>query len=78
MRIARQTGWTAQFHTFPNCGRAAIYVLQPGTPEPAAATIAVPAQSGQVDALERELQAMRQSTSWRVTAPLRALGRLRR
>jgi len=28
--IAARTGWKATFHPFPGCGRAAIYVLEPG------------------------------------------------
>lgn len=29
VKIASQTGWNATFHRFPDCGRAAIYVLEP-------------------------------------------------
>ncbi|MGN6272321.1 MAG: class I SAM-dependent methyltransferase [Protaetiibacter sp.] len=36
------------------------------------------AQLSRVDALEREVAELRSSTSWKVTAPLRALGGLRR
>ncbi len=83
MQIAQATGWTATFHPFPNCGRAAVYVLEPTQPQ----GVVTPSPEDsrvreQMLLLKRELAAMRSSTSWRVTGPLRAakgaLDRLRR
>ncbi len=38
MQVARRSGWTPRYHDFPPCGRAAIYVLTPGSePTPPAA-----------------------------------------
>jgi SAM-dependent methyltransferase len=83
MQIASLKGWTPSFHPFPNVGRAAIYVLEP-TARKAAEGQPLPADTRLVerlDSLQRELAAMRASTSWRLTAPLRAskgvLARLR-
>ena len=74
MQIAEATGWTARFHPFANCGRAAVYVLEAaqagaGKPErpPADAFL-----NEQVQTLQRELAAIQASTSWRLTIPLRA------
>ena len=78
MRIAELTGWTATFHPYPGCGRANIYVLEeaPGRSRGSAAD---PLLTERVRVLQRELaqmrvelSAMRASTSWRVTQPLRA------
>jgi 2-polyprenyl-3-methyl-5-hydroxy-6-metoxy-1,4-benzoquinol methylase len=74
VKAAKRAGWHAEFHSFPNCGRAAVYVLQPvasaGT-SGAKATHQSAQPQGRVEALERELAAMRASTSWRVTRVLR-------
>lgn len=70
MEIARRTGWSATYHAFPGCGRAAIYVLEPGQAT-AATQHATVARGDQMRALQQELAEMRQSTSWRLTAPLR-------
>ncbi len=78
MQIMRLTGWTPTFHPSSTSGRSAIYVLDasdrtakehpPGSPDVHAAE--------QVRQLRLELAAMRSSTSWRVTAPLRAAKKL--
>jgi hypothetical protein len=63
-KLANVTGWTAKFHAFPNCGRAAIYVLEP-----------LRAKGGSVEHVpdqQRELAAIQASASWRLTWPLRA------
>ena len=74
MRIAEITGWTPTFHPYPNCGRAHLYVLEPGD-RPGREAL----HAEQVAALRRELAAARAeldaahaSTSWRATRPLRA------
>ncbi len=47
VEAARRAGWRATFHPMPDCGRACLYVLEPGNPEPpgaaAAATLPPPA-----------------------------------
>ncbi len=93
MKIAEVTGWTATFHPFPNCGRAAIYVLEAAQPQSGTSSAGesllaeqvraqqrelavmqseLAALRGQVGTLQGELGAMRRSTSWRITGPLRA------
>lgn len=87
VEAARQAGWQADLFAFPNCGRAQLYVLQaikaPGGPvepkaaptqPPSAAHPAAPVET--VAQLRAELNAVHASTSWRVTQPLRLLGRL--
>ena len=74
MKIARLKGWTPSFYPFRDCGRAAIYVLEPAGGN-AEATPPVPSEARlleQVQSLRTELAAIRASTSWRVTGPLRA------
>ena len=72
MKIADVTGWKASFHAFPNCGRAAIYILEPGKTEDAVPVPTDALLQEQVMALQRELAAVQGSSSWRLTAPLRA------
>ena len=85
IEAARRAGWTTACHPFPGCGRASAYVLEPagadgaslprGPIVPQAASVA--AVTALIEQQQRELEAMRQSTSWRLTAPLRAVGRFR-
>ena len=85
LEAARRAGWQARFHPFPGCGRAHLYVLEPGfaaepepEPEPARKpdVPSIPSDPGITLAhLQAELAAMRASTSWRVTRPLRLAGR---
>ncbi len=74
MKIADATGWAATFQPFADCGRAAIYVLQPAAKLSDSAKLSLRnAQlDAQLDSLRRELAAVRASTSWRVSRPLRA------
>ena len=53
---------------------------RPGKPAPKAGDLAAAPQAllKQVQLLQAQVHAMRQSTSWRITAPLRALRRLGR
>ena len=80
VEAARRTGWTATFHDAPGCGRAQAYVLRPGTGDgPAPAASPAPPASPAVDLellqAREALAAVHRSTSWRVTAPLRAIAR---
>ncbi len=79
----RRAGWKIAFHPFPDCGRAQLYVLEPAdAPPPAGVALPPPAErqevhpSALVAQLRAELAAMRASTSWRVTRPLRLAGGL--
>lgn len=90
---ARRAGWRTTHHPFPGYGRACACVLEPvEADEPAEpalpAVVQVPviptADNGSIlsamaiaEQLRRELTAMQQSTSWRVTGFLRDLGRLK-
>ncbi len=85
VEAARRAGWTAASHPFLGCGRASAYVLEPAGPDglpasrgPIVSQASVTAVTALVEQQQRELDAMRQSTSWRLTAPLRAVGRLRK
>ncbi len=88
MRVAQRHGWAPSFHPFPNCGRAAVYVLQSPGEEPPVAFFPPPddrplreiqrleaalaAAQAELAAARAAAAALRASTSWRVTAPLRA------
>ena len=81
MEAAQRAGWRISFHPFPNCGRAHVYVLEPAEgPQPEAAAPSVDhAPAGpatDLTQLRAELAALRSSTSWRITRPLRLAGRL--
>jgi SAM-dependent methyltransferase len=78
MKITRLKGWVSTFHPFPNCGRAAIYVLEPTDRKPDAPPLARSDDRllEQIRSLQLELAGVRASTSWRVTSPLRASKRL--
>lgn len=87
VEAARQAGWQADVHAFPNCGRAQVYVLQslkppekPAEPEATPQSLISPAAPPEGIAttaqLRAELNAVHASTSWRVTKPLRLVGRL--
>jgi SAM-dependent methyltransferase len=72
MKITRLKGWVPSFYPFPNCGRAAVYVLEqkPGVAPPDDCMLK------QIRSLQLELAGLRASTSWRITNPLRASKRL--
>jgi SAM-dependent methyltransferase len=86
IEVCRRHGWTATFHPFPNCGRAEIWVLEPtiadqseshDRPDPPPLDVQPEAPAAapvpdEVQRLQRELAAVRGSTSWQVTRPLRA------
>jgi 2-polyprenyl-3-methyl-5-hydroxy-6-metoxy-1,4-benzoquinol methylase len=85
----RRAGWTVERHAMPDIGWAAVWEARqaaptqegasgpyaPVTPTPAAPFHAEPGFSGEAE-LRRQLDSVYRSTSWRVTAPLRAAGRL--
>lgn len=87
-----RAGWSARKHVYPDLGWAAVWEARRGAAEPAPApalTAAAPASPSDLSpelhaALAREaglraqIAALHASTSWRLTAPLRALARLRR
>ncbi len=81
LEAARRTGWIVSHHPHPGVGRAHVYVLEPMEQ---GATLAVreavfdeqrSALQARAAAMEAELAAMRMSTSWRLTTPVRRLGR---
>ena len=88
---AARAGWELAHHPFPDCGRACAFVLTPtagdtapelpgGMPaaeSPSETEGVIAHLHARADRLERELEACRASTSWRVTAPLRAAGSVR-
>ena len=83
VEAARRAGWSTTSHPFPGCGRAETFVLEPGQADER--RVLLMPEDGRVASLqavvekqERELAAMRRSTSWRLTVPLRAAGRLRK
>ena len=82
VETARRTGWTVSHHPHPGIGRASVYVLEPiGEDQTRAAREALAeerrrALQARVATLEAELTAMRASTSWRLSKPVRTLGRL--
>jgi SAM-dependent methyltransferase len=87
LEIVRRKGWVCNFHPFPAAGRATVYVLERAG-ESAGSANGENADFHQsfelfdqraaievdetVRALRAELVAMRGSTSWRLTAPIRA------
>ena len=83
---ARRAGWKTEHHSFSGCGRASAFVLRPMETVQSAASIAPTGPRGQlhgsasalIEQQQRELEALRRSTSWRVTKPLHALGRMTR
>jgi SAM-dependent methyltransferase len=88
MQIAQRTGWAATFYPFADCGRAAVYVLEPAkfaTGHVAAIStetllrdriqtqqVELEAMRNSIEALQRDLAMMRRSVFWRMTSPLRA------
>ena len=81
VEAARRAGWRARFCPFPDCGRAQAYVLaeEDGTAvatDMAGKTEHVTVLARDFAQLRAELAAMRGSTSWRLTRPLRAMKRL--
>ncbi len=77
MRIAALTGWTATFHPYPGCGRANVYVLEQAERSRGAAgdpllAERVRALQQELATMRAELEALRASSSWRLTQPLRA------
>lgn len=77
VEAVQRAGWKVGFHPFPNCGRAHLYVLEPGgdasMPQPA--PWEMPDTSQEATRLRAELAAVHASTSWRLTQPLRAVAR---
>ncbi len=70
-KVARLTGWTPTYHPFPGVARASLYVFEETSA--ASPTFADRELLSQLASLEREIAALRGSTSWRLTSPLRQL-----
>ncbi len=78
VEAARRAGWWVESFPFPRCGRAHVHVLRPGPappPNPPAPAPAPNPDATAIAALRAEIAALRASTSWRITAPLRAARR---
>ena len=82
-----RTGWTAEKHVCSDPGWASVWIARHGEADPDAQIAAPPAPPSIVPAeppgpseaeraLADELRWIYASTSWRITAPLRAVGRL--
>ncbi len=81
LEATRRAGWHARFHPFSGCGRAHLYILEPSSAVGhSKATSKSPMHPGGSDAtlaqLWTQLEAMKASTSWRVTRPLRLVSRI--
>jgi SAM-dependent methyltransferase len=73
----RRDGWQVEVHPFDGCGRAEAYVARPsGAPGPATFPAVAAVEQAEIAALKQALAAVHASSSWRITAPLRAAARL--
>ncbi len=76
-----RAGWVARKHAIPDIGWAAVWearrigAIQPVASAPDVSIVPAPPPSADTAALQRELAAVYNSTSWRLTAPLRAIKR---
>ncbi|NHO33000.1 class I SAM-dependent methyltransferase [Acetobacter fallax] len=80
MKIAGITGWSATHYPFAQCGRAAVYVLEETPVRSSAANYLL--ENARLKAALQDktntLASMYQSTSWRVSKPLRDIKKLLR
>ncbi len=76
--LAETKGWTVDFYPFAEAGRATVYVLEPANDSRRVRRLEANEAGSrqQAQMLREELAAMRASTSWRITRPVRALSRL--
>ena len=75
MKIAELKGWKPSHYPFPATGRATVYVLEQADDSGQAQRRDAELRQ-QAQALQDELTAMRASTSWRITRPIRASKKL--